>query len=95
MAQRVSQRLGFTRNLNASQIETMYLECAFEKSWNIYERSKWCTVFKEEDLVVLEYAQDLKLYYKSGYGREEKNQQLGCPILRDLYQKFNNTITGC
>lgn len=95
MATRVSQRLGFEENLNASMLETIYLECAFEKAWNIYERSKWCTVFKEEDLVVLEYAQDLKLYYKSGYGREEKNKQLGCPILRDLYQRLNNTITGC
>lgn len=95
MAVRISNRLGFEEIMNASLIETIYLECAFEKAWNIYERSKWCTVFTEEDLIILEYALDLKSYYKSGYGRKEQNKQLGCPILRDLYNRLNRTITGC
>lgn len=33
MVLRVSKRLGFEENLNASIIETIYLECAFEKAW--------------------------------------------------------------
>lgn len=94
MATRVSKRLGFEENLNATLLETIYLECAFEKAWNIYERSKWCAVFTEEDLMVLEYGQDLKSYYKSGYGREEVNKKLGCPIMKDLYDTLRNTITG-
>lgn len=61
---------------------------------NIYERSKWCSIFTEEDLVILEYGQDLKSYYKSGYGREIQNKKLGCPILRDLYTKLSNTVAG-
>lgn len=96
MTKRVSKRLGFDVNLNASLLNTIYLECAFEKAWNIYERSKWCTIFTEEDLLILEYGWDLKTYYKSGYGREKENRQLGCPILKDIYTKLNNTINqGC
>lgn len=33
MATRVSRRLGFEQILNSSLIETIYLECAYEKAW--------------------------------------------------------------
>lgn len=33
MVTRVSKRLGFDENLNASLIETIHLECAFERAW--------------------------------------------------------------
>lgn len=44
--------------------------------------------------MVLEYSEDLKTYYESGYGREEANKALGCPILNDLFTRFENTING-
>lgn len=44
--------------------------------------------------MILEYSQDLKSYYKSGYGREYKNKNLGCPIMKDLYTRLQNTIKG-
>lgn len=33
MLKKVSQRLGFDENLKAPLMETIHLECAFEKAW--------------------------------------------------------------
>lgn len=53
--------------------------------------SKWCTVFDKNDLKLLEYAEDIHILYKSGYG-SEYNPKLGCPILGDLYKKMESEI---
>lgn len=55
--------------------------------------SPWCVVFNKEQLKLLEYAEDLKYYYKSGYGNEI-NRQVGCAPLKDLYQKFETTVNN-
>lgn len=78
------------RDININEVFVVYF-CFIR---NIYERSKWCAIFTVEDLMILEYGQDLKSYYKSGYGRELENKRLGCPIFKDLYTKLHNTITG-
>lgn len=44
--------------------------------------------------MVFEYGEDLQYHYKSGYGREEANQAISCPILNALFTRFQNTITG-
>lgn len=60
----------------------------------VKEPSKWCAAFTKDDLLLLEYSEDLLSYYKSGYGRKESNKALGCPILNDLYTRLKNTISG-
>lgn len=51
--------------------------------------SKWCTVFDKTDLRLLEYAEDIHILYKSGYG-SDYNPKLGCPIVGDLYQRIES-----
>lgn len=53
--------------------------------------SKWCTVFDKTDLQLLEYAEDIHILYKSGYG-SEYNPKLGCPMVRDLLEKMESAI---
>lgn len=61
---------------------------------NVHGPSKWCTAFTKEDLKFMEYGGDLLTYYKNGYGSAEYNGKLGCPILKDLYDKLNKKVTG-
>ncbi|RZC41928.1 multiple inositol polyphosphate phosphatase 1 [Asbolus verrucosus] len=87
------RRLGFRYTLNESVISDMYDMCRFEKAWDLNSPSPWCMVFNKEQLKLLEYAEDLKYYYKSGYGNE-LNAKVGCPPLKDLYEKFERTVNG-
>lgn len=57
------------------------------------KRSPWCVAFNKEQLKILEYAEDLKYYYRSGYGNEI-NRKIGCPPLKDLYEKFDQTVNN-
>lgn len=59
----------------------------------INEPSKWCTAFEKDDLKLLEYGQDLQVYYKSGYG-SEYNVKLGCAMVADLYARLERKING-
>lgn len=55
--------------------------------------SAWCAAFTKEHLKILEYAEDLKYYYNDGYGHE-MNAKLGCPPLKDMFQRFERTVNG-
>lgn len=71
----------------------MYDMCRFEKAWYINRASTWCAAFTKDHLRVMEYKQDLKYYYKTGYG-STMNQKLGCFTMRDMLQRFENYIKG-
>ncbi|XP_063904569.1 multiple inositol polyphosphate phosphatase 1-like [Zophobas morio] len=60
---------------------------------NLDQPSPWCIVFNKEQLKLLEYAENLKYYYKAGYGNDI-NRQIGCPPLKDVYEKFERTVNG-
>jgi multiple inositol-polyphosphate phosphatase/2,3-bisphosphoglycerate 3-phosphatase len=50
-------------------------------------------VFNKKQLKLLEHAEDLKYFYKGGYGNE-LNGKVGCPPLKDLYEKFEATVNS-
>lgn len=60
---------------------------------NLDYPSAWCAAFTKEHLKILEYAEDLKYYYNAGYGHE-MNAKLGCPPLKDMFQRFERTVNG-
>ncbi|KAJ8923090.1 hypothetical protein NQ315_001642 [Exocentrus adspersus] len=93
MVHDVFKRLGFRYNLNASVISDMYDLCRYEKAWNVQQRSAWCIAFTKSHLKLLEYGEDLKHYYKSGYGNR-LSERIGCSPLKDLYERFEKTVNG-
>lgn len=93
MVRDVFRRLGFRYTLNDTIINDMYDMCRFEKAWNLDSHSAWCTVFNKEQLKLLEYGEDLKHYYTRGYGNK-LNAKIGCPPVKDLYEKFEQTVNG-
>ncbi|KAG5889971.1 hypothetical protein JTB14_020259 [Gonioctena quinquepunctata] len=93
MVRDVFQRLGFRYSQNASIIDDIYEACRYEKAWYIQRRSPWCIAFNKEQLKLLEYAYDLKEYYKAGYG-SEASKMVGCGPIKDLYERFERTVNG-
>ena len=89
----VSIRLGFKMDLNESVIFDMYDACRYEKSWYINRISAWCTIFTKEQLKTLEFLQDLYYYYKSGYGNQ-LNRNIGCPLIKDMMDRFGRISSG-
>jgi multiple inositol-polyphosphate phosphatase/2,3-bisphosphoglycerate 3-phosphatase len=50
--------------------------------------SPWCALFSEDDLKILEFADDLKFYWKDGYGFDI-NWKMTQPLMAEMHQKFS------
>lgn len=86
----VSKRLGFKYSLDANQIETIWDMCRYEQAWSITNLSPWCIAFTPRQVTLLEYKEDLKYYYKAGYGRM-LNSKIPCELFKDLITHFDST----
>ncbi|XP_050298334.1 multiple inositol polyphosphate phosphatase 1 [Anthonomus grandis grandis] len=93
MLQQVSRRLGFNYPLNVSTIQDVYDMCRFNKAWQLDQPSSWCVAFTKEHLKLLEYAEDLKGYYNTGYG-SPLAKYIGCGPIQDMFRKFEKTVQG-
>lgn len=87
----VQNRLGIATPLSPDYIYSFYEICRFHRSWQPDHRSPWCAVFTDEDLVVLEYRDDLWHYYRNGYG-SLVNVDLGGPVVKDLYERMEASV---
>lgn len=92
MIEEVSQRLGFKYTLEEEVIYTMYDMCRFDQAWFVSQPSDWCAAFTPEHIKVLEYNEDIKYYYKSGYGNP-LNLNLPCEAVKDML-KFLESDTS-
>lgn len=60
---------------------------------NYNRHSTWCGAFTPEQLKLLEYGEDLKSYYSHGYGNV-RSKTLGCPLARDMFDRFERAANG-
>ncbi|KAL0883467.1 hypothetical protein ABMA27_016839 [Loxostege sticticalis] len=88
----VQRRLGLTTQLSSEDIYSLYEICRFYRSWEPTLRSPWCSAFSNEDLVALEYRDDVRHYHRNGYG-SWVNVNLGATALKDLYGSFEAALT--
>ncbi|KAL4707958.1 hypothetical protein ACJJTC_010574 [Scirpophaga incertulas] len=91
----VQRRLGIAHQLTADDVYNLYELCRSSRLWNYGSvlRSPWCAMFSDQDLEVMEFKDDIKRYYKNGYGLEE-SVGLGSLPLRDLYEKMVASSKG-
>ncbi|CAD0199507.1 unnamed protein product [Chrysodeixis includens] len=87
MISNISLRLGFNYDIQKEIVQRMYQICRYNKAWDVVKISPWCAAFTREDLKRLEYAEDLEMYYKYGYG-SPRNQDLGCTLVKDMMTFF-------
>ncbi|XP_050524904.1 multiple inositol polyphosphate phosphatase 1-like [Daktulosphaira vitifoliae] len=86
---RVSKKMGLNQNIMYGDVKLMFESCKYEKAWSPDSHPPWCALFSTNDLEILEYLEDLKYYYKNGYGNSVA-LHLGCPIVKDLLENFKN-----
>lgn len=87
---RLAEKLGGNSSswLNPTLVKAFFDACAFDFALN-HKTDQWCTLFDEEDILELEFIDDLETYYESGYGNQI-NFQMACPLLRDIMDIFES-----
>lgn len=84
----ISKRLGFKTPLDFEDVELMWDICRLEQAWHVNRSSVWCAAFTPNQLVVLEYLDDLKFYQQSGYGHDI-NSRVSCNLIKDMLHKLD------
>ncbi|XP_060522505.1 multiple inositol polyphosphate phosphatase 1 [Cylas formicarius] len=93
LSRRVFRRLGFRYDPDPQTVLDIYDMCRYEKAWNVDRPSAWCAAFTKDQLRFLEYGDDLKEYYATGYGNP-LTERIGCAPIRDLLRRFQKTVDG-
>lgn len=71
-------------------VEAGFFLCAYE--FAIQElNSPWCQLFDEVDAQVMEYAGDLKQYWKRSYGHDI-NSKSSCILFHDLFHRLDRIV---
>lgn len=78
--------------LNADLIQVAFFTCSFELAINNIADSPWCKLFDEEDAKALEYLNDLKQYWKRGYGFDI-NSRSSCNLFQHIFQHLDNAVS--
>ncbi|NXU88588.1 MINP1 phosphatase, partial [Xiphorhynchus elegans] len=76
--------------LNADLVQVAFLTCSYELAIKNVT-SPWCSLFTEEDAKVLEYLNDLKQYWKRGYGYDI-NSRSSCILFQDIFQHLDKAV---
>ncbi|XP_076154156.1 multiple inositol polyphosphate phosphatase 1b [Alosa pseudoharengus] len=88
LQKRIADRLEIPHNhMTTDMVEAAFFLCSYEfsiKSLN----SPWCNLFDEADAQVLEYKNDLKQYWKRGYGHDI-NRKSSCTLFHDLFRRLD------
>ncbi|XP_068630438.1 multiple inositol polyphosphate phosphatase 1-like [Battus philenor] len=90
---RIQRRSGIDYTLTDTNITALYDLCRHTWSGVENKLSPWCALFTKDDLQILEYIQDLRSYYKNGYGTAQ-NEIFGQVPLAQLLQSFQKAKDG-
>ncbi|XP_075361581.1 multiple inositol polyphosphate phosphatase 1 isoform X2 [Mycteria americana] len=71
-------------------VQVAFLTCSYELAIKNVT-SPWCSLFSEEDAKVLEYLNDLKQYWKRGYGYDI-NSRSSCILFQDIFQHLDKAV---
>ncbi|KAG7219589.1 hypothetical protein INR49_018966 [Caranx melampygus] len=74
-------------NITDDMAEAAFYLCAYEFAIKTVN-SPWCRLFDEVDALVMEYANDLKQYWKRSYGYDI-NSKSSCILFHDLFSRLN------
>ncbi|KAM8924852.1 multiple inositol polyphosphate phosphatase 1 [Pelodytes ibericus] len=89
---KISSLLNIPENeLNADLIQVAFFTCSFELAIKNTVNSPWCKLFDEEDGKVLEYLNDLKQYWKRGYGFDI-NSRSSCNLFQHIFQHLDSAV---
>uniref|UniRef100_A0A8B9HM78 3'-phosphoadenosine 5'-phosphosulfate synthase 2b n=1 Tax=Astyanax mexicanus TaxID=7994 RepID=A0A8B9HM78_ASTMX len=73
--------------ITSEMVEAAFFLCAYEFAIKS-ENTAWCNLLDETDAEVIEYKNDLKQYWKRGYGHEI-NSKSSCALFHDLFRRLD------
>uniref|UniRef100_A0A672K6Q5 Multiple inositol polyphosphate phosphatase 1 n=2 Tax=Sinocyclocheilus grahami TaxID=75366 RepID=A0A672K6Q5_SINGR len=77
-------------SITDDSVEAAFFLCAYE--FTIHDlNSPWCQLFDEVDAQVMEYAGDLKQYWKRSYGHDI-NSKSSCILFHDLFHRLDQVV---
>ncbi|ROT84248.1 hypothetical protein C7M84_022565 [Penaeus vannamei] len=85
----VADRLGFA--VSVSDVRVMYNACRYYYAWYPNKDSPWCSVFTPDNLKILEYWEDLRVYYDQGPVYEISSKQ-ACKLGKEVMDQFRNQV---
>uniref|UniRef100_A0A3B1JS54 Multiple inositol polyphosphate phosphatase 1 n=1 Tax=Astyanax mexicanus TaxID=7994 RepID=A0A3B1JS54_ASTMX len=89
--QRLSDQLQIPyANITLGSVEAAYYLCAYEFSI-LGLVTPWCKLFDRAEAQVMDYAGDLGLYWKRGYGHEV-NYMSSCVLFHNLFNRLETSI---
>ncbi|XP_057312906.1 multiple inositol polyphosphate phosphatase 1-like [Hydractinia symbiolongicarpus] len=93
--EKLSMRLGRPNlNLNANDMWALSTACAYELGmYNGSLDSGVCSLFDQQDRQIMEYAYDLKHFYKRSAGHKITYES-SCPLLKDVIYTLDDAINN-
>uniref|UniRef100_A0A3B5LF16 Multiple inositol polyphosphate phosphatase 1 n=1 Tax=Xiphophorus couchianus TaxID=32473 RepID=A0A3B5LF16_9TELE len=89
---KIAEHLGISSSLITYDLaEAAFLLCTYELAVKAV-KSPWCLLFDEDDAKVMEYASDLKEFWKRGYGHDI-NSKSSCLLFHDLFSRLEKAVT--
>ncbi|KAM6997668.1 multiple inositol polyphosphate phosphatase 1-like [Tautogolabrus adspersus] len=86
--QKIADRLRVPYNtITDDMAEAAFYLCAYEFAIKTVN-SPWCRLFDEVDAKVMEYANDLKQFWKRGYGHDI-NSKSSCILFHDVFSRLD------
>ncbi|XP_076599914.1 multiple inositol polyphosphate phosphatase 1a [Chaetodon auriga] len=90
--EKIADRLGVPYNdITDDMAEAAFYLCAYEFAIKTVN-SPWCRLFDEVDAQVMEYANDLKQFWKRSYGYDI-NSKSSCILFHDLFSRLDNAAS--
>ncbi|XP_028324396.1 multiple inositol polyphosphate phosphatase 1-like [Gouania willdenowi] len=90
--QKIADRLGVPYSLITSDMaEAAFYLCAYEFAIKTVN-SPWCRLFDMSDALVMEYANDLKQFWKRGYGYDI-NSKSSCILFHDVFSRLEKAVS--
>uniref|UniRef100_A0A3P9PHB5 Multiple inositol polyphosphate phosphatase 1 n=1 Tax=Poecilia reticulata TaxID=8081 RepID=A0A3P9PHB5_POERE len=85
---KIAEHLGISSSLITYDLaEAAFLLCTYELAVKAVN-SPWCLLFDEDNAKVMEYASDLREFWKRGYGHDI-NSKSSCILFHDLFSRLD------
>ncbi|XP_028280089.1 multiple inositol polyphosphate phosphatase 1a [Parambassis ranga] len=89
--QKIADRLGVLySHITDDMAEAAFYLCAYEFAIKTV-KSPWCQLFDEVDAQVMEYANDLKQFWKRAYGYDI-NRKSSCILFHDVFSRLDKAV---
>ncbi|GAN00676.1 multiple inositol polyphosphate phosphatase 1-like isoform 2 [Mucor ambiguus] len=89
IASRLARELGIT--ITVTDVQDFHDACTSEVSLH-HTIDTFCRLFSRQDVVALEYLDDLKHYYKYSYGLPALNEKMACDLGKYIVASINAMI---